>query len=236
MSFIILAFFLQVQSLCLKDEYYSLNEKNTFSLPKLPYKYDSLQPQYWNQLLYFHHDSLHNSLTSSLNDLVESDSEYQDKTITELLINYASANYTLWRYAGGYYNHCLFWWSLLSFKCSDAEPSGELLSDIQAKWGSFEEFKNRFNTNAKGLYGSGWIWLCVDSNGDLVIKAKVEEYSPLGEGYFPVLGLDMWEHSYYFYYLWDKGAYVDAWWDIIDWGLIGYLYEEYSKNLIAIPV
>ena len=76
----------------------------------------------------------------------------------------------------------------------------------------------------------------MDSTGTLVIKAKVEEYSPLADGYFQVLGLDMWEHSYYFYYIWDKSAYVDAWWDIIDWGLVGDLYEEYSKELIAIPV
>ena len=69
-----------------------------------------------------------------------------------------------------------------------------------------------------------------------MIKAKIEEYAPLTDGYFQFLGLDMWEHSYYFFYMWDKSAYVDAWWEIIDWGLVEYLYEEYSKELIAIPV
>ena len=76
----------------------------------------------------------------------------------------------------------------------------------------------------------------MDPAGSLVIKAKSNEYSPLAEGYFPFLGIDMWEHSYYFYYIWDKNSYVNSWWEIIDWGLVEYLYEEYAKQLRAIPV
>ena len=157
--------FSPIHSLCPKDEYSALNEITVFTVPKLPYQYDSLHPQYWNQLLLFHHDTVHSLHVSSLNSLVSSTPEYQSQTLTSLLETFAASNTSLSRYAGGHYNHCLCWWSLISHKCSESEPSGQLLIDM-----------------------------------------------------------------------WDKSAYVDAWWEIIDWGLVEYLYEEYSKELIAIPV
>ena len=221
---------------CEKDEFTPLNEKSTFTLPKLPYAYNSLNPHYWDQIVYYHHDRVHKTLINSLNSHIKSNSIYSGKSITDLLQNYASSDYTLWRYAGAHYSHSLFWWSLFSYKCADSLGTSELLYDIEQHWESFEGFKNEFNKYAKGLYGSGWVWLCINQEGELLIKAKSEEFNPLGQGIIPIVGIDVWEHSYEFFYRWDRGAYVDAWWEIIDWGLISYLYEEYCKNLIPIPI
>jgi superoxide dismutase, Fe-Mn family len=233
---IFLAILYKVNSSCSKDEYEAVNEKTTFSLPKLPYEYNSLQPQYWNQLLYYHHDYIHEGLVEGLNNITAWNITYQSQTVTQLLITYGTSDYSLWRYAGGHYSHCLLWWSLFNYQCAQASPGGVLGLAIQDQWGSFDSFQSAFNTAAKGLYGSGWVWLCVDGNKTLVIRSKAEEYSPLAEGYYPFLGLDMWEHSYYLYYQWDSSSYIDAWWSIIDWALIEYFYEEYSSNLIPISI
>lgn len=221
---------------CLKDEYEPLYEKSTFTLPKLPYTYDSLNPQYWDQLVYYHHDKVHKDLIDSLNSYISENTKYSDLTIIDLLQDYASNDYTLWRWAGGHYSHTLFWQSLYSYKCADELGTSELLYKIEGKWGSFEEFKEEFSGFAKGLYGSGWVWLCIDLDGELVIKAKSEEFNPLGQGLIPIVGIDVWEHAYEFFYRWDRNDYVDAWWEIIDWGLISYLFDEYCSKLVPIPI
>ncbi|OMJ67570.1 hypothetical protein SteCoe_35224 [Stentor coeruleus] len=221
---------------CIKDDYLAKNEVTSFTVPKLPYTYDALNPLYWDQLLYFHHDFVHKELVDELNNMTSSIDTYREKTVVDLLQNYAVQDFTLWRYAGGHYSHSLFWLIMDSHKCNNPEPIGTLKLDIEAKWGTIGDFQKEFSRVAKGLYGSGWVWLCIDSEKKLVIKAKSDEYNPLAEGFFPFLGLDMWEHAYYFFYIWDRGAYVDAWWELVDWGLVEYLYEEYSRELIAIPI
>ena len=173
MIFIILAFLPIFQCACPKDEYLAVNEITTFTVPKLPYQYDSLQPQYWSQVLYFHHDYIHASLVNSLNGIISNNTNYQGLNLTTLLAVYGSKDKNLWRYAGGHYNHCLFWLTLLSYKCSKSTPSGLLLNDIETKWGNFSNFQTQFNNNAKGLFGSGWVWLCVDPKGLLTISAKI---------------------------------------------------------------
>ena len=155
MSFILLAFLPFIQATCPKDQYSPVNEVTKFSLPKLPYQYNSLQPQYWSQILLFHHDNVHASIVSSLNDIISTNSNYQKLTITQLIMLNTSSDSELSRYAGGHYSHCLFWLSLISYKCAN-QPSGLLLIDIEGKWGTFSNFQSSFNTNAYGLFGSGW--------------------------------------------------------------------------------
>jgi superoxide dismutase, Fe-Mn family len=235
--FLLLVAFLPLSlcAICPKDEFYPVNNKTDFFLPKLPYTYNALNPIYWDQLLYYHHTQVHQALVASLNSIVHSTPAYMSLSLTDLLQTKAQADYSLWRAAGGHYSHSLFWWVLVAYPCSKA-PSGSLLLAINAQWGSFDTFQTTFSQTANALFGSGWIFLCVDDSGQLVIKAKAEEFSPLAEGVYPFLALDMWEHAYYFYYMWDKAAYVQAWWNIVDWGMVQYFYDEYASQKLPVPV
>ena len=221
---------------CSKLEYYSRDERNEFSLMKLPYLYEALEPSIWNQIIYYHHKKHHQEYVDSLNSIIYSNSTYKDLTAPELLQQFGTYDEELGNSAGGYYNHCLLWWTLQPTSCKLHEPSGKLKADIASTWGSFESFKQEFSKFANGLFGSGWVWLCA-SSGKLYIKAKIEEFNPLiGRECIPVFGIDVWEHSYYLFYTQNRDTYITNLWNIVDWDLITYLYEKYALNETPIPV
>lgn len=224
-------------AICPKDEFYSRNESNEFALPKLPYLYESLEPNIWNQILYYHHKKHHQDYIDSLNSIIQSNSTYRDLTASELLQKYGTFDEELSNSAGGYYNHCLLWWILQPTSCKLHEPSGNLKSKIVNTWGSFTNFKAEFGKYANGLFGSGWVWLCVDVSENMIIKAKVEEFNPIiGNECIPVFGMDVWEHSYYLYYAQNREQYVNNLWNIVDWDLVTYLFDKYASKAIPIPI
>lgn len=221
---------------CTKDEYAALNEKGTFTLPKMPYTYDFLQPQYWSQLLYYHHVKVHQFYVDDLNTYIKNNSTYTGLSLTDLIIQYGASDSSIANYAGGHYNHSLLWWILLNSRCGDREPNNNLGLDIDSTFGSFDEFKTAFTDTALDFDGSGWVWACVKS-GKIEIRTSDNENSPLAGGdCYPFLGLDLWEHSYYYYYQWDVEEFIDSWWEIIDWNMVEFLYEEYAYEGKAIPV
>ncbi|CAG9332359.1 unnamed protein product [Blepharisma stoltei] len=222
---------------CDKDEYSALNEKGEFTLPKLPYQYGYLQPQYWSQLLYYHHVKVHQQLIDQLNSYISTNSTYTSLTLTDLLIQYGTTDSNISRYAGGHYNHSLLWWILLNSRCgSSDEPNDNLGLDIESQYGSFSNFQTDFSNAAKNLFGSGWVWACVKS-GSIQIKTNSDESSPLAGGdCYPFLGIDVWEHAYYFYYEWDREEYIDSWWEIIDWNMVEMFYEDYALEGKAVSV
>lgn len=222
---------------CSKTEYSAQNEKNTFSLISLPYSYYSLEPVLWAQVVYFHHKKEQNKFTEKLNTLVSSNSNYEDLTVVELLQNYGLKDKNLARNAGGYYNHALFWWSLVPTSCNKGEPEGKLLRDIEKYFGSFEGFQAEFERRAVALFGSGWIWLCLNEGDDLIINGKSEEYSPLSSNEcLPIVGIDLWEHAYSLNYQDEVKRWVQFWWQIVDWELVEYWYEEYILERTPVPV
>jgi superoxide dismutase, Fe-Mn family len=224
-------------SQCNKTEYTAYNEAGEFSLLPLPYDYKVLEPVLWNQIVYIHYTKEQGKFIDPLNEIVSGNANYSSLTASQLLMQYGSIDTNLSFNAGGYYNHALFWWSLITPSCAKREPEGQLSVDIQTFFGNFSIFQNEFNKRAISLFGSGWIWLCRTRNGILKIKGKSLENNPLiASECYPIFGVDMWEHSYYLFYFDDAQSWVERWWGLLDWDLIEYWYETYTLSNTPIPV
>ncbi|HSM77130.1 MAG TPA: superoxide dismutase [Bryobacteraceae bacterium] len=190
-----------------------------FTLPPLPYAYDALEPFIDKTTMEIHHDKHHAAYVNNLNKALESAPELASKTVEELLAdNYAivpeKIRTAVRNNGGGHVNHTLFW-QLLKVN-GGAKPEGALGAAIDSAFGSFDGFKEKFAAAAAGRFGSGWAWL-VKAGGQLEIISTANQDSPLAEGKFPVLGLDVWEHAYYLKYQNRRPDYVSAWWNVVNW-------------------
>lgn len=222
---------------CTKQEYTAYKERSSFRLHDLPYTYQDLEDYMWQQSLYFHHKKHHAAIVKQLNVLVSNKTEYQDLLVEELLMKYGETDNEVRKWAGGHYNHMLFWWGFGPAACLKAEPEGSLGRAINSTWGTYDDFKSNFTTYSGSVFGSGWVWLCANSDGSLRIAAVKEERSPLiGEECFPFLGIDVWEHAYYLQYIQQRSDYVEAFWNMVDWNLIEYFYEEFASKGEAVVV
>ncbi len=198
-----------------------------FTLPPLPYPEDALEPHIDKMTMQIHHDKHHGAYVTNLNKALEQAPDLQNKSIEELLANNLSAvpeaiKTAVRNNGGGHANHSLFW-TLLS-KNGGGAPKGNIESAISSTFGSFDSFKEKFNAAATSRFGSGWAWLVKDGSGKLDIISTANQDSPLMEGKKPVLGLDVWEHSYYLKYQNRRPEYIAAWWNVVNW-------EEVNKQL-----
>ncbi|SIT82076.1 superoxide dismutase [Edaphobacillus lindanitolerans] len=197
-----------------------------FKLPELPYAYDALEPHIDKETMEIHHTKHHNTYVTNLNAAVEG-TDLADKSIEEVLRNFDSVpeekKTAVRNNGGGHANHSLFW-QLLSPN-GGGEPAGELAEAISKKFGSFDKFKEEFETAAKGRFGSGWAWLVVN-NGDIEVVSTANQDSPLMEGKTPILGLDVWEHAYYLKYQNRRPEYAAAFWNVVNWDEVAKRYEE----------
>ncbi|MBB5149985.1 MULTISPECIES: superoxide dismutase [Ureibacillus] len=195
-----------------------------FELPKLPYAYDALEPHIDAQTMEIHHTRHHNTYVTNLNAAVEG-TEYADKDLIELISNInalpADKQTAVRNNGGGHANHSLFWEILTPG--GSKTPTGELASAIDAKFGSFDAFKEEFAKAAAGRFGSGWAWLVVD-NGELKITSTPNQDSPYMEGQTPILGLDVWEHAYYLKYQNRRPDYIAAFWNVVNWDVVAEKY------------
>ena len=205
----------------------------TFTLPKLSYAYDFLEPVIDAKTMEIHYTKHHQAYIDNLNKALEAFPELQKKKVEELLAdNLAIVPDTIKtavrNNAGGHANHSLFW-ELLTSNKSDNEQKGKVIEAIKKKFGSFDSFKAAFSDAAMKRFGSGWAWLVL-SNGELEIISTANQDSPIMEGKKPLLGLDVWEHAFYLHYMNKKADYVAAWWNIINWPQVNKLYEQASKK------
>lgn len=193
-----------------------------FTLPELGYAYDALEPYIDAKTMEIHHTKHHKAYIDNLNAALEKHPEWADKSLKEILTNIESVpediRIAVRNNAGGHYNHSLFW-KLLK-KNNGAKPTGELLKSIERDFGSFEKFQEMFETAAKTRFGSGWAWLVMDKNGKLSIISTPNQDSPIMDGFFPLLGLDVWEHAYYLQYQNRRPDYIKEFWNIIDWDAV----------------
>jgi Fe-Mn family superoxide dismutase len=134
---------------------------------------------------------------------------------------------TLRNNAGGHANHSLFW--LMMKPDGGGAPSGELADAINESFGSFEEFKKEFSAASLRVFGSGWAWLTITPDGEMVIETSPNQDSPLMNGGKPLLGLDVWEHAYYLKNQNRRGEYIDAWWNVVNWDYVAGRYAEAKK-------
>ncbi|KHE68396.1 superoxide dismutase [Halobacillus sp. BBL2006] len=199
-----------------------------FELPELPYAYDALEPTIDKETMNIHHTKHHNGYVTKLNNALEGHADLQDKSLEELLSNNLSVvpediRTAVRRNGGGHANHSLFW-TIMSPN-GGGEPTGDLATQINDTFGSFDQFKEKFEDTAKGRFGSGWAWLVVN-NGNLEVIDTLNQDSPIMEGKTPILGLDVWEHAYYLNYQNRRPDYVSAFWNVVNW-------DEVSKRFDA---
>ena len=190
-----------------------------FTLPTLPYPYDALEPHFDAKTMEIHHTKHHNTYVTKLNEALGNAPALGSKSLEELLtgINSVPENIrnAVRNHGGGHHNHSLFW-TILAPQAG-GEPSGDLAAAINAEFGGFAAFKEKFSTTAANHFGSGWAWLCVDKARKLVLKSLPNQDSPLMDGLTPILGLDVWEHAYYLRYQNRRSEYIAAFWNVVTW-------------------
>lgn len=198
-----------------------------FTLPDLLYDYDALEPYIDAETMKIHHTKHHQTYVDKLNAALEGESTLLEKTVEELLESYEDlperVQKAVRNHGGGHANHSLFW-KVLSGTEGGGEPQGGLASAMETQIGSFEQFKETFKTTALNHFGSGWVWLAISAGvrkakdqKKLLIMSLPNQDSPLMGGHIPVVGLDLWEHAYYLKYQQNRAAYVDAFWNVVDW-------------------
>lgn len=199
----------------------------TYTLPDLPYAYDALEPHIDEETMKLHHDKHHATYVNNANNALEGHEDLQKLSVEELVEKIDEVpediRTALRNNAGGHANHSFFW-EIMSPE-GGGEPTGELANEITETFGSFDEFKEKFQTTATGQFGSGWGWLVVD-NGDLKLTSTPNQDSPLMNGQTPILGVDVWEHAYYLNYQNARADYVKAFWNLVDWDEVARRYEE----------
>jgi Fe-Mn family superoxide dismutase len=190
-----------------------------FTLPALPYAPDALEPHIDKMTMEIHHGKHHNTYVTNLNKALESAPELASKSLEELLANNCAIVPEAIRTAvrnngGGHWNHSMFW-QILGPKAGGT-PVGHVASAINAAFGSFDTFKEKFAAAAVGRFGSGWAWLIKTASG-VEIMSTPNQDCPLMEGKFAVIGLDVWEHAYYLKYQNRRPEYLAAWWNVVNW-------------------
>lgn len=200
-----------------------------FELPKLKYAFDALEPHIDARTMEIHHDKHHAGYTSKLNDAIKG-TDQEGKNIENILNNLDMENKAVRNNGGGYYNHNLYW-EIMSPE-GGGKPEGELSSAIDKAFGSFEAFKDAFSKAGAGQFGSGWAWLCVQEGGKLEICSTPNQDNPLmpgvGCGGTPILGMDVWEHAYYLKYQNQRPAYIEAFFNVINWDEVAKRYAQHK--------
>lgn len=198
-----------------------------FTLPELPYKYDALEPYIDAQTMELHYTKHHQGYLDKLNAALENHNEYFSKDITEILRNIKEVpddiKQQVINNGGGYANHMLFW--EIMGPDAGGEPTGELLSAIERKFDSFDDFKEEFSNAASTRFGSGWAWLVLD-DGELKVLNTPNQDSPYMQGLTPIMGLDVWEHAYYLKYQNRRPEYIENWWNVVNWNKVSELYNQ----------
>lgn len=196
-----------------------------FTLPSLPYAYDALEPHIDARTMEIHHSKHHAAYTNNLNAAIEG-TEFAGKTIEEILAKAMNGAPAIRNNGGGFWNHSLFW-ELMSPN-GGGEPTGALAGAIQRDFGTFADFKAKFNAAATTRFGSGWAWLIKGNDGKLSVSSTPNQDNALmepGTG-TPILGLDVWEHAYYLHYQNRRPDYINAFWNVVNWAKVTELFGK----------
>jgi len=189
-----------------------------FELPALPYAHNALEPHIDALTMEIHHGRHHNAYVTNLNNAIKG-TEMEGKSLEELMANISKYPMPVRNNGGGHYNHSLFW-TVIGPNGGGA-PSGALAEAINKKFGSLDKLKEEFNNAGATRFGSGWAWLSVDANKELVVSSTPNQDNPLMDVAekkgTPILGLDVWEHAYYLKYQNKRPDYIAAFWSAINW-------------------
>ncbi len=195
-----------------------------YEVPALPYPYDALEPHIDAQTMTIHHDKHHQAYVDKANAALEG-TEFADTPIEQVIADLDALpedkRTPVRNHGGGHYNHSLFWESMAPD--GGGAPDGDLGAAIDSAFGSFDDFKDKFEAAGAGQFGSGWAWLVLDG-GELAITSTANQDSPLSAGKTPLLGNDVWEHAYYLKYQNARPAYLKAWWNTVNWSKVAERY------------
>lgn len=197
-------------------------QQQIVSLPPLPYAYNALEPHIDEMTMMIHHTRHHNAFITTLNNTLPNYPELQGRSITDLVYNIdevpEAIRTVIRNNGGGHLNHSIFWATMAPN--AGGEPSGDLAQAINGTFGNFATFKQQLTAAAAGRFGSGWGWLVMDGANKLMIMSTPNQDSPYMMGYTPLLGVDVWEHSYYLKYQNRRADYLAAWWNVINWDAV----------------
>ena len=200
-----------------------------FAQEPLPYTYGSLDRAIDGTTMEIHYSKHAAAYATNLQDAAKAEGVDTGKPLEDVLARISKFSTKMRNNGGGHYNHELFWKSLSP--SGGGKPEGaKLLSAIESSFNSFDSFKNQFSDAGKNRFGSGWAWLFIDSDKKLRIGSTPNQDNPLMDVAeikgLPVLGLDVWEHAYYLRYQNKRADYINAWWNIVNWGYIQNRYES----------
>jgi Fe-Mn family superoxide dismutase len=198
-----------------------------FTLPKLPYAFDALEPHIDAKTMEIHHDRHHKAYVDNLNKALAKHPDWLAKPIAEVVRDFKKLPMELQtpvrNNGGGHLNHSWFW---LMMKKDGGAPKGELAKAIDASFGSLDGFKKEFSAAALGVFGSGWAWLVKGKDKPLAIAKSPNQDNPITDGGTAILGCDVWEHAYYLKHQNKRADYVTAWYNVVNWDHVAELYAK----------
>lgn len=197
------------------------NGQPSYQLPELPYEYDALEPHIDGRIMELHHGEHHQAYVDGANEALE---EFESMREAGEFDDIRAAKRDFSFNYSGHVNHTVFWENMSPD--GGGEPEGDLASAIDEQFGSFEDFQAEFTATANNVEGDGWAMLFYEPLADALVIGQVEGQNELAhQRAIPILTLDVWEHAYYLQYENDRGAYVDEWWNVVDWEDVGERYE-----------
>lgn len=199
-----------------------------FTLPPLPYAFDALEPYIDAKTMEIHHDKHHQAYVTNLNKAIAAHPELGKQSVETLVMNLSTLpediRTAVRNNGGGHANHSLFWKTL--GKNDGAPPGAELGKAIDQRFGSYSAFRERFTKAALGVFGSGWAWLSLDANKQLLVESTPNQDSPLTSGHRRLFGIDVWEHAYYLKYQNRRADYIAAFYNVIHWDFVNQRYRS----------
>ncbi|MGO8946533.1 MAG: superoxide dismutase [Ktedonobacterales bacterium] len=203
-----------------------------FELPPLPYDYAALEPYIDEQTMHLHHDKHHAAYVAALNTALAGQSEFESMAVENILRKITSIpeniRTAVRNNAGGHANHTMFW--EIMTPGGSRQPTGALAATIEQTFGSFDQFKTTFNDAGVKRFGSGWAWLIRGRDGKLQVISTGNQDSPLMDGNYPVMGNDVWEHAYYLKYQNRRPDYLNAWWNVVNWDIVGSRFQQVQRG------
>lgn len=201
-----------------------------FEFPALPYAYDALEPHIDRMTMEIHHTKHHRAYFDKFVAAIQG-TGLENKSLNEIFAQISKASAAVRNNGGGFFNHNLFW-EILGPNGGGA-PVGKLAEEISKAFGSFEDFKTKFNDAAANRFGSGWAWLSVKADNSLCVCSSPNQDNPLMDVHdcqgTPIMGLDVWEHAYYLKYQNRRPDYINAFWNLVNWEKVSDNYEKALK-------
>lgn len=212
----------------------ALDQRYPFELAALDYDFDALEPVIDAKTMELHHDKHHQAYVDKLNEAVKDHTDLHEKTLADLLSDLESVpdaiRGAVRNNGGGHANHAMFWTLM---KTGGGAPTGSLADAIDSAFGSFDDFKTKFNEAGVKQFGSGWVFV-YSNGGELRLQSKPNQDTTMHKGIEPIFGNDVWEHAYYLTYNNRRPDYLKAWWDVVDWETVAKRFERLRGDGAAV--